>query len=155
MRLLGKEKRSHTGFTLIEIIITLVVGAVVGVVFLSFMGTSLTGSGDPVNIARDEALAQLCMELIISDYVREMNSSTNFTNALALINNRDYTAAPYHIPASVALTRTYITYDASGNEVTGGSVSTNLKVTIKTAGNPISVILTAQRASNGDPVVFY
>ena len=125
MRILPGSRTPQAGFTLIEVIVAIVVASIVGVIFLSYMGTQLTHSGDPVNIARDEGVAEMWMERILSDYVQEMNAST-YTTALATIFARDYTAGPYNMPASVTLTRTYVTYDAGGNEVAvaGGGTST-------------------------------
>jgi prepilin-type N-terminal cleavage/methylation domain-containing protein len=66
----------QAGFTLIEVIVSIVVGAIVGVVFLTYMGTQLIHSGDPINIARAEGAAEMWMESITSDYVKEMNAAT-------------------------------------------------------------------------------
>jgi hypothetical protein len=92
----------------------------------------------------------------MSDYVQEMNAAT-FTTALATIFARNYAAGPYNMPASVTLTRTYVTYDAGGNEVavTGGGTSHNLKVTVRAAGYGLTAILTAERVTSGDPVTYY
>ena len=92
----------------------------------------------------------------MSDYVQEMNAAT-FTTALATLFARDYTAGPYNMPASVTLTRTYVTYDAGGNEVavTGGGTSRNLKVTVQAGGYGLTAILTAERVTSGDPVTYY
>ncbi len=79
------------------------------------------------------------------------------TTALATIYARNYTAGIYNMPASVTLTRTYVTYDAGGNEVavTGGGTSNNLKVTVKAIGYGLTAILTAERVTSGDPVTYY
>ena len=153
MNITGTRRAPHApqgGFTLIEVIIALTVGAIVGVVFLAYMGTQLSHSGDPVNIIRDEGVAEMWMERILSDYVQEMNGAS-FTTALATIYARDYTANPYNMPADITLTRTYITYDGAGNEVAAAGTSTNLKVTIKASGYAVTSILTAERVTNGDP----
>jgi|GEM_PF-746760 len=152
-----RRQRTHRsltpegGFTLIEVIIGIVVGAIVGVVFLTYLGTQLSHSGDPVNIAREEGVAEMWMERILSDYVQEMNTPGSYATALATIFARDYTAAPYNMPAGVALTRSYITYDGAGNEVAavGG---TNLKVTVKAGGYGLTGILTAERGTTYDPL---
>jgi hypothetical protein len=61
------------------------------------------------------------------------------------------------MPASVTLTRTYVTYDAAGNEVAvpGGGTSSNLKVTVEAGGYGLTCILTAERVTSGDPVTYY
>lgn len=157
MRISRKSRTPQAGFTLIEVIVTIVLGAVVGAILYSYMGTQLTHSGDPVNLARAEGAAEMWMESIISDYVREVNTPGSYPGALATILARDYTANPYNMPASVTLTRTYVTYNGAGDEVavTGGGTSTNLKVTVRAGGYALTSILTAQRVSSGDPAAYY
>jgi hypothetical protein len=147
----------QAGFTLIEIILAIVFAAIIGVVFLTYMGTQLTKSGDPVHIARDEGLAEMWMERIISDYVQEINTPATYTTALANIVARDYTTGSYNMPASVTLTRNYVTYDAAGNEtiLSGGATSNSLKVTIGAGGYSLTSILTAQRTTSGDPITYF
>jgi prepilin-type N-terminal cleavage/methylation domain-containing protein len=156
MRILPGSRKHQLGFSLIEVIVAIVVASIVGVIFLSYMGTQLSHSGDPVIVARDEGVAEMWMERILSDYVQEMNAST-YTTALATLHARDYTAGPYNMPAGVTLTRTYVAYDAVGNEVAvaGGGTSHNLKVTVRAAGYGLTSILTAKRVTSGDPVVYY
>ena len=115
MRIIQRPRIPHAGFTLIEVIVSIVLASIVGVIFLTYMGTELTHSGDPVKIAREEGVAEKWMERIMSDYAQEMNAAT-FTTALATIFARNYTANPYNMPAGVTLTRTYVTYDAGGNK---------------------------------------
>ncbi|MBU0544135.1 MAG: prepilin-type N-terminal cleavage/methylation domain-containing protein [Proteobacteria bacterium] len=156
MRIIQVSRASQAGFTLIEVIISIVLGSIIGVIFLSYMGTQLTNSSDPVNITRYEGDAEMWMERILSDYVEEMNAAT-YTATLPTIFARDYTTGIYNMPASVTLTRTYVTYDAGGNEVavTGGGTSTNLKVTVQAGGYGLTCILTAERVTSGDPVTYY
>lgn len=156
MRVLSGSRTPPAGFTLIEVIIAIIVGSIVGVVFFVYMGEQLTHSSDPINITRNEGVAEMWMERILSDYVQEMNAAT-YATALATVFARDYTAGPYNMPASVTLTRTYVTYDAGGNEVAvgGGGTSNNLKVTVRAAGYALTAILTAERVTSGDPVTYY
>ena len=157
MRISRKSRTPQAGFTLIEVIVSIVVGAIVGVILLTYMGTQLIHSGDPVNIARAEGAAEMWMERILSDYVQEMNKPASFSTALATIFARDYTIGPYNMPASVTLTRTCVTYDVAGDEVTVtcGGTSTNLKVTVQAGGYGLTTILTAQRVTSSDPVTYY
>lgn len=151
MRISRKLLTSQAGFTLIEIIVAIVLSAIVGVVLFTYMGTQLIHSGDPIAIARSEGAAEQWMERIISDYVQEINDQANHKTALATIYARDYTAAPYNMPASVTLTRSYVTYNTAGDEIAAGT-STNLKVSVQAGGYSLTSILTAQRpTTNGDP----
>jgi len=157
MRISRKSRTPQAGFTLIEVIVSLVMGAIVGVMLLSYMGTQVIRSGDPVNIARAEGAAEMWMERIISDYVQEMNTPVTYAGALATIHDRVYTDPPYNMPAGVTLTRIYVTYDGAGDEVVvgGGGTSTNLKVTVEAGGYGLTNILTAERVTSGDPITYY
>ncbi len=145
---------SPKGFTLIEVVITIAVGAIIGSLVVMQLGTSLFHSADSVFVVRDEGQAEGWLERIISDYVKEMNGA-NFATALATIQARDYTAAPYNMPPTITLTRTYVTYDAGGNEVTAAGTSTNLKVTVQAGSAKLTSLLTAERSSASDPYVAY
>lgn len=70
-----RAKNDQDGFTLIEIIITLVVLSVAVVGVLSVFTTAIKGSADPVVLNRANALAQEQMDTIIGD---RMNSSRGF-----------------------------------------------------------------------------
>jgi len=154
MRISRRLRTPQAGFTLIEVIVSIVVGAIVGVILLTYMGTTLIHSGDPLNIARAEGAAEMWMERIISDYVQEMNTPVSYTGALATIYTRDYTANPYNMPVSVTLTRTYVTYNGAGDEVAAAG-GTNLKVTVQAGGYSLTSILTAERSTSGDPVTYF
>ncbi len=145
---------SPKGFTLIEIVITIAVGAIIGSLVVMQLGTSLFHSADSVFVVRDEGQAEGWLERIISDYVKEMNGA-NFATALATIQARDYTAAPYNMPPTITVTRTYVTYDAGGNEVAAAGTSTNLKVTVQAGSAKLTSLLTAERSSASDPYVTY
>ena len=143
------------GFTLIEVVVTIVIGAIAGSLVVSQLGTSLFRSADSVFAVRNEGLAEAWLERITADYVKELNS-VNYASVLATIQARDYSAAPYNMPASVALTRTYVTYDAAGLEAAvGGGTSTNLKVIVRAGEARLTSVLTAERTSGGDPYATY
>jgi prepilin-type N-terminal cleavage/methylation domain-containing protein len=58
----------QAGFTLIEMIVTIIVAAILGAMFLQIMGTSLTGSVEPLIGVRDNFSLNQVMERITADY---------------------------------------------------------------------------------------
>ena len=70
-----RAKKNQDGFTLIEIIITLVVLSIAVVGVMSVFTTAITGSANPVVLNRALALAQEKMDTIIGD---SMNASRGF-----------------------------------------------------------------------------
>lgn len=63
-------RNRQTGFTLIEVIVTLVLVAVMAAMLTSFFGTSLTQSSAPIERLKEASNLQLVMENIVSDYNR-------------------------------------------------------------------------------------
>lgn len=134
----------HEGFTLIEIIATIMMAGILSAIFIQFMGTALMRSGDSVNIVRDEASIEGLMEEIISDYLKEINNNSP-ENALSTIKAKNYGSD---------VTMEYIQFDGDGNEQPSGS-SNYLKVTIQATGHKLTAILTKSREKTDDPIVRY
>lgn len=59
---------SERGFTLLEVIITIVVAAILGTLLVTFMGTSITKSAVPVNQTRDLGTTMGNIETITAAY---------------------------------------------------------------------------------------
>jgi prepilin-type N-terminal cleavage/methylation domain-containing protein len=73
------KKTNHPhpdGFTLIEIIVTLVIGAIMATMLVSLMGRSLTGSALPVSLVGDQYKIVQEMEKITSQYREEIKNGT-------------------------------------------------------------------------------
>jgi prepilin-type N-terminal cleavage/methylation domain-containing protein len=142
------------GFTLVEIIVTLVAAGILGVIFTQFMGTALDASWNAVEIVRDESAGEGVIEEIIADYVEAINSGP--AGALQAIANNDYGGN---------VTWNYIEFNSSGDEVDrGASATDNLKIVLQSSGPvapaitgryPLTIILTNSRREAGDQIVIY
>jgi prepilin-type N-terminal cleavage/methylation domain-containing protein len=66
-----------SGFTLVEIIVSLVVVGILAVFYFHFMGTAMNSSWLSVEMVAGEAEAALLMEEIISDYTDRNGSGSN------------------------------------------------------------------------------
>jgi len=138
------KNNRQKGFTLIEIIITLVASGILGVIFINLMGTALNNSWSAVERVRDEAGAVGVMEKIIADYVTEMNA--NPSGALAqIITFND--AGDYGTGVSMQ----YVEFDAGGNLFAVGS-GNNLLVTVPSSAKDIINLLTNSRAATDPPI---
>jgi prepilin-type N-terminal cleavage/methylation domain-containing protein len=144
------------GFTLIEIIVSILAAGILGAIFINLMGTALTSSWNAVEITRDEANAEKLLEQIVGEYVVLINGN-NPANALNSI------AATYNGQTidGVSITTEYITFDSSGNEQTGGT--DYLKIVFQASGPgapaiggrfPLITILANNRESD-DHFVLY
>ena len=73
------EKKKN-GFTLIEIILSLVVIAILGAMYAQFFGTAFQQSSIPIQSIRDSFELQQVMEKITTDYE---NDPTDLTSQVA------------------------------------------------------------------------
>ncbi len=62
------------GFTLIEIIITIILAAILGAMFLQVMETNVTGSVEPLTRVKDVYALNQVMERITADYRRLLSA---------------------------------------------------------------------------------
>ena len=60
--------RNERGFTFIEIIVTLIIAAILGVMLIQFMGSSVSGSAENVQRIKDGFVLNQKMEEITRDY---------------------------------------------------------------------------------------
>lgn len=148
---------SPRGFTLVEVIATLVAAGILGAIFIQLMGTALNSSWNAVEIVRDESNAEKVMEQIIADYVANINSdpAAALGNMVANYNGQTIDG--------IRITTGYIVFDGSGNEV-HDALSDNLKVELKavsvaapaiTGRYLLTTILTNSRTANDDAIVLY
>jgi prepilin-type N-terminal cleavage/methylation domain-containing protein len=146
---------SSKGFTLVEIIVTLVAAGILGAIFIQYMGTALDASWNAVEIVRDESNGERLMEQIIADYVEDINKDLDALGNIVTT----YDGQTFY---DVNVTTQYIVFDGSGNEV-ASVPGDNLKVVLQSSGPaapaitgryPLTIILTNSRTTN-DPIVLY
>ncbi len=75
MKRAKSKHNSENGFTLIEVIATIIVMGILAAFFIHFMGTALNDSWQSVEVVADEAKAEGLMERIIADYVEQINDN--------------------------------------------------------------------------------
>ena len=159
MKYLRSMKIGSKGFTLVEIIVTIVAAGILGVIFVHLMGTALNASWNAVEIVRDESNGEGVLERIIADYVADINNDPD--NALGNIVT-NYNGQTIN---GITITTQYIVFDAGGNEVLLSSPTTsdNLKVVLQAPGQvspaiagrySMTTILTKSRTTN-DQIVIY
>ena len=80
MTLLPEKKEN--GFTLIEIILTLVVVAILGAMYAQFFGTAFVQSSIPIQNIRHSFELQQVMENITTDYENDPTDLTSLRNGI-------------------------------------------------------------------------
>lgn len=125
------------GFTLLEVIISLIMASILGVMLVSFMGSTVVQSANPVLLVQNGAYLNQIMENMGADYKYLANTSPSMTFLPTLSSNigaegtsQTYYADPSHPYTVVDNHR--ISFP-SGNPVTEqtDSAGKTLKVTIK------------------------
>ena len=137
-------KNHQAGFTLIEVIVTLVLASVIAAMLSSFFGTSLTRSGEPIQRLMNSTNLQQVMENIVSDYNR-LNALNSRYKWQPSINYRNgVIVTPKTIPASPNGGHYYKGTTAGTSGATepswptaNGSTVTDGSVTWKESGNII------------------
>ena len=143
------KHNSEYGFTLIEVIATVLVIGILAAFFIHFMGTALNDSWRSVEQVADEAKAEGLMEKIIADYVAQINN--NHASALPIILSREL-SYENDLDYGLPVTMQYIVFDASGDEqadTAGGN--RNLKVTVEPPGFNLTTVLTESRTESNQP----
>jgi prepilin-type N-terminal cleavage/methylation domain-containing protein len=156
MKYLRSMENNSKGFTLIEIIVTIVAAGILGAIFVNLMGTALNSSWNAVEIVRDESNGEGVMELIIADYVKIINPSPP-GDLDTIVQNKDKGDYGSNV------TMQYIEFDASGNEIPS-ALKENLKVVVQASGTgikaitgryPLTTILAKSRTASNDQIVIY
>jgi prepilin-type N-terminal cleavage/methylation domain-containing protein len=154
MKRAKSKHNAQNGFTLIEVIVTIIVMGILAAFFIHFMGTALNDSWQSLEQVADEAKAEGLMEKIIADYVEKINRNDP-NAALGEIKGLESSYendADYGLP----VTMEYIVFDVNGDEQadTGGE-NRNLKVTVEPPGYNLTTILTQSRTDPNDPPVYW
>ncbi|KUG21669.1 hypothetical protein ASZ90_008565 [hydrocarbon metagenome] len=137
------KKKNNRGFTLLEVIVSLVVAAILGAMLVQFMGTGLMKSYNPVILAQNGTYLNTIMEKMTADYKYWMSDGAlkgySPSTTYSYFNNRVGSASeseakttpysdadhPYYVVANHTIT-------FSGSPPTEASASSAVhKITIK------------------------
>jgi len=138
------KHNSESGFTLIEVIATIIVMGILAAFFIHFMGTALNDSWRSVELVADEAEAEAMLETIIAFYTSKINEDPD--NALSVVKSSDF-------GSNVSMK--YIIFNAGNEVVVNPTTSNNLKVVVEAPGHDLTTILTKSRTDSKDPPVNY
>ena len=135
------------GFTLVEIIATIIVMGILASFFIHFMGTAMDDSWKSVELVTGEAEAEAKIEEIIAYFTSQINDNADLANALSKVVT-EFTGDA---------TLNYIVFNSTtGNEendILG--TNRNLKVTVEAPGNNLTTVLTRSRINSTDQIVYY
>ncbi len=140
---------SSDGFSLVEIIATIIVMGILSAFFIHFMGTALDDSWKSVELVAGEAEAEGKLEEIIAYFTSKINDDSDLANALSIVDTE--------FSGDATIDMEYIVFNTSSGaeEPDGSGENRNLKVTIEAPGNNLTTILTKSRTDSSDPKVGY
>lgn len=156
MKRIPEQSRNRQGFTLVEVIVTIIAAGILAAYFVNFMGTSLTSASKSVARVQGESGGEAAVESIISDYVRAMNANTP-ANALSTITANIDTNKYDDAAIGIDVKWAYIQFDGGGNEavVLPPATTNTLKITVEGPGNEQVFLLGQSRTAGGQPKIYY
>ncbi len=135
------------GLTILEIIVTIVIAAILGTVLVQVMSTSLTRSSVPITLLQNTYSISQIIEEMTADY-EELYENVNekeydISTLKTFIENGNVSSnTPYYGPYSLDYID-YIEFDASYNEIADTSGDNNiLKVSISSNNQSLTVLFT-------------
>jgi prepilin-type N-terminal cleavage/methylation domain-containing protein len=106
---LGKSESS--GFTLLEVIIALIVGSILGAVLLEFLGQTVHKSFEPVKMAQESMQLTAIVEKMNADYKKRLLLSND-----PLVDLKDDIENNTGNYGDYTWSTSWISFDGSGNE---------------------------------------
>ncbi len=127
-------KRDKRGFTLLEVIVTMTLAAILGAILVTYMGSNITASVFPLVRVQQEYTLNQIMENINSDYRKLLLENPDPLGALQSRINSGYYGT-YTVANNV-----FIMFDGSGAEQTGGNRI--LKVSLSQGDHKLTTLFT-------------
>jgi len=138
-------KLKSAGFTLVEVIITIVIAAIVGAMMITVLGTSMTKSSDPIFRMQTSFSLQQVMENFLTAYEKyyagDLPALRDAIAGGVPGGNEGATPPPNNFGKYSIVENHFIKFDASNAEVNINSTPSDpvygryLKVTIKNSNN--------------------
>ena len=99
--------KEQNGFTLIEVIVTIIIAALLGVVIFTYLGTALTRSAEPVVMVRDLAGTIEGIEEITAKYTEYLENPSAVSGGLSC----SWLTADLNTPAGIVVSCTDVSSD--------------------------------------------
>jgi prepilin-type N-terminal cleavage/methylation domain-containing protein len=128
--------KSNKGFTLIEVILTITLMAIAAALFVTYLGTSLTGSALPPGLVRSQYNLIEQMELFNNQYRQQINNASG-TLATDLATFNSTYIAPF-----VGAGNTTIVNMTSNGSPSYTTQNTVLIVTLRNGDQTLQTIFT-------------
>jgi len=111
MKPLCTFKGKPGGFTLLEVIVALIVGSILGAILLEFLGQTVHKSFVPIKMAQESMQLSAIVEKMTADYKKQLLLSDN-----PLVDFKDDIENNTGNYGDYTWSTSWITFDGSGNE---------------------------------------
>ncbi|MFC1515995.1 Tfp pilus assembly protein FimT/FimU [Thermodesulfobacteriota bacterium] len=132
------------GFTLLEIIMTLVVAVILGTILVQYMSTSLTRSTEPITQVRQAYALNQIVEFMTADYENLLETESDPLGMLKtrIEEGNNSEKSPYY--GVYSETTTYIKFPGTGGLETADATGDNnvLKAVITSNNQSVTVLFT-------------
>jgi len=111
MKPAGILKGKSSGFTLLEVIVALIVGSILGAILLEFLGQTVHKSFVPIKMAQESMQLTAIVEKMTADYKKQLQLSSD-----PLVDLKDDIENNTGNYGDYTWSTSWIRFDGSGNE---------------------------------------
>lgn len=131
--------KKRDGFTLIEVIVSIVVASILGAMLVAFLGAGVVNSANPVMLARQGSYLNEIMENMAADY-KYLQVANPGPAGLEAFRLKVKSTSPLHYGSGYTTTAEYVSIPSGSANVTAtsdtyhSSAANNLQVTVTYQG---------------------
>ena len=144
---------NRRGFTLLEVIVTIIAAGILAAFFVQFMGTAMSRASASMERVQAESGGEATVERITADFVAAMNSDP--TNAFDTLTTNIDNGIYDDTPNGIDVTYIYVSFDGAGILVDETpDITTTLQITVELdSGNDMVFLLGESRTAADQPLV--
>lgn len=137
-----KSLARHSGFTLLEVIVTLIVASILGVIFLEFMGTTVQKSYAPIKMIQGSLDVNEIIEKMNADYRKHLLLSSDPLAAFKTDVENGNTPSPPPYYGDYTVQTTWIKFSGGLEVVDVSGENRMLKVKITLGNRSVTALFT-------------
>jgi prepilin-type N-terminal cleavage/methylation domain-containing protein len=137
-----KTLPKQSGFTILEIIVSLIVASILGVIYLEFMGTTVQKSYEPINMTQNSLDVNQIIEKMNADYRKHLLLSPDPLAAFKTDVENGNTPSPPPYYGDYNVQTTWIKFSGGSEAVDASGENRVLKVKITFGNRSVTALFT-------------